>query len=190
MKRVLVIAALCAGVAGTAWAEDKAALVEEGKALIQQFGGTLKTELQTAIKAKGAPYAIEVCNLRAPEIAAQVSSDSGWSVARSSHKLRNPQDNAADAYTAAVIDEFLTRQAAGESAETLAKAEIVEIDGQKQFRLVKAIPTAEVCLACHGSAEVSPEVEVELARLYPEDQARGFSEGEMRGVFTLMKPLN
>ena len=163
MKRVLVLAALCAGVAGAAVAQDKAALAEEGKALIGQFGGALKADLQAAMQAQGAPHAIEVCNLRAPEIAAQVSTDSGWRVGRSSHKLRNPQDNAPDAYTTAAIDEFLAREAAGETAETLAKAEIVEIDGQQQFRLVKAIPTGEVCLNCHGGAEVKPEVEAELA---------------------------
>lgn len=191
MKRVLiaVLAAASATVAaGMATAADKAALVEEGKVLMQQFGGALKAELQAAIKERGAPYAIEVCNIRAPEIASTVSRGSGWKVARSSHKLRNP-DNVPDTNTAAVIDDFLARQSAGESAETLVRAEIVDEDGGQVFRLVKAIPTGELCLNCHGGAEVEPAVAEQLAKLYPEDRARGFKAGEMRGVFTLVKPL-
>ncbi len=57
------------------------------------------------------------------------------------------------------------------------------------FRMVKAIPTGEICLVCHGGAEVKPEVEARLAELYPDDRARGFGPGEMRGVFTLSKLL-
>ncbi|SEG05785.1 Protein of unknown function [Jhaorihella thermophila] len=190
MKRDFSIALLAAMLcAGAASAQDKAGLVEEAKTLIQQFGGTLKAELQAAMKEKGPVHAIEVCNTRAPEIAARISADSGWSVGRSSHRLRNPA-NAPDAYTAAAIEEFLKRQDAGEKPDTLVKAEIVEEDGHKVFRMVKAIPTGGVCLNCHGGDQVKPEVEAALARLYPQDRARGFRSGEMRGVFTLSRRLD
>ncbi len=190
MKKLLVSVILASGMAvGVANAADKAALVEEGKAMIMKYGGSLKGELQAAIKAKGAPHAITVCSIRAPEIGAEVVQDSGWTISRSSHKLRNPA-NAPDEYTAGVIAEFQARQAAGEMAADLVKAEIVEQDGQSMFRMVKAIPTAQVCLNCHGGAEVKPPVVQRLAELYPADQARDFTVGEMRGVFTLFKPLD
>jgi hypothetical protein len=131
--------------------------------------------------------AISVCNERAPAIAAAVSAD-GWTVARSSHKLRNPE-NAPDAFTAEAIAGFLTLQAQGESADVMAKAGITEENGQRIFHFVKAIPTAELCLGCHGGDNVKPEVVAKLAELYPADEARGFSVGEMRGVFTLTKVL-
>ncbi len=44
-------------------------------------------------------------------------------------------------------------------------------------------------LVCHGSAEVPAAVVEKLADLYPEDMARGFAFGDMRGVFTLTKVL-
>ena len=185
---ISVVVATCLSV-GIAHAADKAALVEEGKALMQKYGGTLKAELQSAIKAAGAPQLFESCNTRAPEIGAEASAASGWSVTRSSHKLRNPA-NAPDAYTAAVIDEFLARQDAGEKAADMVKAEIVEENGKSVFRMVKAIPTAEVCLACHGGDQVKQPVLDRLTSLYPQDQARFFNVGEMRGVFTLSKPLD
>ena len=67
---------------------------------------------------------------------------------------------------------------------------IVEEDGQKVFRFVKAIPTAQPCLNCHGGDDVKVEVVEKLAELYPEDTARGFSVDQMRGVFTLSKTLS
>lgn len=189
MLRILLAASVALGVgAGPGVAADKAALAAEGKGLMQAFGKTLKEELMAAVKAKGAPHAIAVCKVKAPAIAAQISAESGWSVGRSSHRLRNP-DNAPDAYTAATIDEFLKRQQAGEKAVDLVKAEIVEEDGGQVFRMVKAIPTGELCLNCHGGDQVKKPVADRLAELYPNDQARGFSMGEMRGVFTLSRQL-
>ena len=45
------------------------------------------------------------------------------------------------------------------------------------------------CLACHGLKEqISPEVQAQLDRLYPEDQATGFNEGDLRGWFWVNVP--
>ncbi len=182
-------AALIASMAfSSALADEKAALLVEGQKLIKQFATELQAELKAAIKANGAPYAIGVCNEKAPEIAANVSEVSGWSVGRSSHKLRNP-GNAPDNYTEIALREFLVRVENGEKPIDLAKAEIVEEGGERIFRMVKAIPTGKVCLNCHGGAEVKQPVVDQLAELYPQDQARGFKVGDMRGVFTLSKVL-
>ena len=170
-------------------AQEMDALKAEAVVVMKQFGGALKKELQTAMKAGGPLRAIPVCNEKAPEIAKRVSSREGWTVRRSSHRLRNPE-NAPDAFTKAAIEDFLAREAKGETAEKLVKAAIVEEDGRKVFRIVKAIPTASICLNCHGGSEVKPEVADLLAKYYPKDEARGFKVGQMRGVFTLSKVLS
>lgn len=187
MKKNLAALLLVSGLAaGSASATDMSALVNEGKSLMAAFGGALKAELTAAVEAGGPVNAIGVCNEVAQSMAAEASAESGWTIARSSHLLRNPE-NAPDAYTAAAIEDFLARQAAGEPAADLVRAEIVEEDGQQVFRMVKAIATGGACLGCHGGDQVSPEVVAKLAELYPNDEARGFSEGEMRGVFTLSR---
>ncbi len=186
-KIAVIIACISAFAAAPAMAKaDMAALAKEGKGVMMKFGKTLKGELQAAVKAKGFGHAVEVCSVKAPEIAEKISASEGWSVARSSHKLRNPH-NAPDAFTAAVIKDFLARQARGEDPKAMVKTAIVEEDGKKVFRMVKAIPTGKLCLNCHGGAEVKPGVEAVLKEHYPEDKARGFKIGEMRGVFTLKK---
>ncbi|MEJ1297544.1 MAG: DUF3365 domain-containing protein [Candidatus Sedimenticola sp. (ex Thyasira tokunagai)] len=65
---------------------------------------------------------------------------------------------------------------------------MVEVAGKKTFRYMKAIPTAELCLGCHGS-EIKPQVTQKLDALYPYDKARGLKAGDIRGVFTLSKTL-
>lgn len=193
MNRILKAAAI--GALGFAAApalaanDDMAALMGEAKGLIESFSGALKGELIAAIKAGGPVNAIGVCNEKAPMIAAEASANPAWTIGRSSHRLRSP-DNVADPFTAAAIEDFLAREAAGEKAADLVTAEIVEENGARMFRMVKAIPTGDACLACHGGDDVAPEVEAKLAELYPDDAARGFQKGQMRGVFTLIKALD
>ncbi|WP_295455719.1 DUF3365 domain-containing protein [uncultured Thiodictyon sp.] len=162
---------------------------EQAKALIQQFAGTLKGELETAMKAGGPTSAIAVCNARAPAIAAELSAKSGWKVARVSLKPRNAKTGQPDAWEQQVLTRFEERKAAGEAVDTLAFGAVVEGDGSKQFRFMKAIPTGEVCLACHGSA-ISHEVAATLDRAYPGDRARGYAVGDIRGAFSLAKPID
>jgi cytochrome c553 len=112
---------------------------------------------------------------------------SGWEVARTSLKPRNP-NNAPDKWETQVLMEFETRKSAGEDPSKLVYTEIVEENGHQVFRMMKAIPTAEVCTKCHGVELQEPVVE-KLDELYPEDQARGYKVGDLRGAFTLKKPL-
>ena len=185
MKPILLTAVLCSlALAAPARAadEDIEALKTEAAEIVASFAQELQGALMTAMKEGGPVNAIDICNEKAPEIAASAAAASGWSVARSSHRLRNPE-NAPDAYTAAAI----AREAAGEPAKGLARAEIVEEGGRQVFRFVKAIPTGQPCLNCHGGEDVKPEVVAKLAELYPDDAARGFSVDQMRGVFTLSK---
>lgn len=192
MKSILMTAALC-GLAMSAPAfaadDDVAALTAEAAQIVGAFSDELRSELMAAMKEGGPVNAISVCNEKAPAIAASHAQTSGWSVARSSHKLRNPE-NAPDAFTAATIADFVAREEAGELATALGRAEIVEENGQRVFRFVKAIPTGQPCLNCHGGDEVKPEVVAKLSELYPTDAARGFSVDQMRGVFTLSKVLD
>lgn len=187
--KLTAIVAVCAIFTTPVLAEDMKSLAMEGKGVIKAFGGTLKKELVSAMKSGGPIKAVKVCNIVAPEIASKVSADKGWTVSRSSHKLRNPK-NKPDDFTRAAIEDFLAREQGGEKAVDLVKTAIVEENGKKIFRMVKAIPTGGVCLKCHGGNSVSPETVAILKEHYPEDQARGFTAGQMRGVFTLQKVLS
>ena len=61
------------------------------------------------------------------------------------------------------------------------------VDGRRVFRYMKAIGTQPVCTACHGAA-IAPGVAAALDDLYPEDRARGFGVGDIRGAFSIVQP--
>lgn len=179
----ILVAALAARADTDIEARSKGSL-----AVIKQFGGSLKAELQGAMKASGPIGAIEVCSEKAPAIAARHGEETGWDIGRTSLKYRNP-DNAPDDWERAVLRSFEERKAAGEDVAKMVHAEFTEQEGRKVFRYMKAIPTGEVCLNCHGGDTVKPEVAAKLAESYPDDKARGFAVGDIRGAFTIVQPV-
>ena len=159
-------------------------LKAEAVSIVKQFGGELKPRLKQAMKTKGPVHAIDVCSKQAPEIADKLTKQTGWHVKRVSLKPRNSTRAVADEWESRVLKQFDQRQAQGESADTLVKAEIVN----GQFRFMKAQAVGAVCMNCHAS-EINPNVEAKLKQLYPEDKARGYSPGQIRGAFSLARDL-
>lgn len=155
---------------------------------VADFAGALKAELTAAMQAGGPLNAIEVCHTRAPAIADAVSLDSGMSISRVSLRNRNP-GNAPTDWQAAVLRDFETRLAAGAAADALSWQEIVQTEGAREYRFMQAIPTAPMCLACHGEG-IALTVAEKIAELYPEDQATGYREGDIRGAFVVTSQLD
>lgn len=160
---------------------------QKGGEIIKAFSEDLKNVLMKGMKEQGPVETITACNGAAPGLAETHSKASGWQVGRTSLKVRNPK-NAPDAWETAVLKEFETRKAAGEDPMKLAKSEVVEENGHKVFRMMKAIPMADACTKCHGETLEKP-VAAKVDEHYPKDQARGFKAGDLRGAFTLKKPL-
>ena len=183
-NKLFMFAALSA-ISAQALASD--ALQQEARGIAKAFGGELKAEVQKSMKAGGPVPTIAICHDKAPKIAAAAAKKSGWDVSRTSLKIRNPE-NAADAWETKVMQAFEARQAKGEALNGMDYAETVETDGKKTFRYMMAIPTGKPCLHCHA-AEIKAPVEASLKELYPNDQARGFKLGDMRGAFSLSKGL-
>jgi hypothetical protein len=182
--------ALTLSLSGNAMAEDAApadALAAQARGIAGKFADKLKGELMGAMKADGPVKAVEVCKVVAPAIAGEASAD-GWTVRRTSLKLRNAKAEP-DKWERQTLEMFEVDKANGADVTKLERAEIVDTGGVRTFRYMKAIPTAaEPCLACHGGSIAEP-VKAKLAELYPRDRATGYNAGDIRGAFTLSKPL-
>ncbi|TAN63014.1 MAG: DUF3365 domain-containing protein [Magnetospirillum sp.] len=190
MLRFAPLPALClvlASVVPAVAADDLAPQKAEATAIVKEYGGRLQGELKAAMESGGPVAAITVCNQRSPAIAADMSARTGWMVARTSLKPRNSA-SAPTVWEEGVMRDFERRIAAGEPVADLARAEVVEEGGAPLFRFAKAVPTAELCLNCHGS-ELKPETQAALRHLYPTDTATGFKVGDMRGIFSLSKRM-
>ncbi|MBN8913603.1 MAG: DUF3365 domain-containing protein [Rhizobiales bacterium] len=163
-------------------------LAASARAASIELGGKLKARLEVALKDGGPQAALAVCKTAAPGIAADLSDSFGGKVGRTALKVRNPE-NAPDVFEAAVLKRFVDEVSKGADVSKLEHAEVVDVDGQRMFRYMKAIPMAAApCAVCHGTA-VAPDVLQSIRDLYPDDQATGFKPGEIRGAFTVVKPL-
>jgi Protein of unknown function (DUF3365) len=182
---LLLLPALLLG-AAPAQSDDEA-MVEQARAAVTAFSATLKQELTDAMEAGGTQSAIKICNSSAPGIAQKVSLEQGMTLTRVSERYRNP-NNAPNAWQSEVLDSFATLLADGAPIDSLEWNEVVGIDGGKEFRYMKAIPTGTLCLACHGT-NLRSEVVDTIAELYPGDLATDFSVGDLRGAFVVTRRI-
>lgn len=180
---------LLAGCAAAPTAEEQAAMAADARKASGQLIQTLGGELKTALGDKGPEGAISVCKTRAPQIAAQVSKQSGFQVKRVSPKNRNPA-GVPDAWEAQAQAGLEKRLAAGEKPETLDTWQVVQTQQGKVFRYAKALPVQQVCLTCHGDpATIAEGVKARLAAEYPLDKATGYAPGMIRGIVSIQRPL-
>jgi hypothetical protein len=189
MHRLLIVIALGLTLsAPTGYAADYSDEIDASRKTAKEFMQTLKKELQSSMREGGPVNAVSVCNLTAPAIANTYSVRNGWEVGRTSLKLRNP-NNAPDAWERSVLEAFEERKLSGEDPAQMEFHEVVRVNGDKQLRYMKAIPTSQPCLACHGET-MDSIVKTRLEILYPDDQALGYRLGDIRGAFTITQPLS
>lgn len=155
------------------------AFEEKARIAISDYASSLKSALIEAMQTGGPQKAVEVCNTEAPEIAARLSQQHDLNISRTSLKPRNTA-NTPDDWERDVLQTFEQRHAEGESIDTL----IAKTESGSQMRLMKAIPTGELCLTCHGE-NVAPELQSLIDKYYPDDKATGFQAGDIRGAFSV-----
>ncbi len=161
------------------------ALRADAAVAVQRFGRQLQGELQQAMAEGGPLQAVAVCHLRAPAIADELSEETGFQLARVSLKHRNPERGQPSDWQREVLEIFERRLAAGASAGELAFSSTAE----GEYRFMKAIPTAPLCLTCHGTA-IEPRLQADLTALYPQDLATGYQAGELRGAFVALRKVD
>lgn len=164
--------------------QDQEVLTAEAMVISQNFVGELLPTLQQALQSGGPANAIEVCSQRAPQIAAELSVSSGWTVKRVSLKPRNASSATPDAWERRILQRFDRRQQSGEEAADLHTSAVVG----NEYRFMKAQPVMPLCLTCHGD-NLATEVSQALSDFYPADLATGYSAGQVRGAISLRKEL-
>lgn len=139
------------------------------------LAGTLMAALTEELEVGGPAGAVDICRDMAPMLSAHAQEESGVRIGRTSHRLRNP-DNRPPDWAAEIVDGRVT------DLTTL-----VGPDGE--LGVMMPIRVAAPCLACHGPREALDEaVRASISEAYPNDQAVGFAEGDLRGWFWVEVP--
>lgn len=135
----------------------------------------LMGELSAALDQDGPAGGIAVCREKAPEVAADVSGMYGVRIGRTSHLLRNPA-NVAPAWA----DPFVS---------DLEEDPVYLAGPGGELGALLPIRLKAECQMCHGPVEtIDDEVMAAITGAYPEDQAVGFFEGDLRGWFWVEVP--
>ncbi len=158
---------------------DNGGMQQISSLLIDNFMKDLKAELMKGVKEGGFANAINVCQVKAPEIAEIYHSDK-WSIKRVTNKPRN-QNNIANEHELEILALF---------ADSLKKLE--QFDewkdpaNKKDYYFYKPIYTGKLCLKCHGdSKSIDEKAAIAVKEKYPEDKAIDYKEGDLRGMFVV-----
>lgn len=190
MNKKLALFASLILMTSAVYAEDISKYQDESRAVAMPFLKQLGAVNQKAVSEGGPESAIKVCKDVAPQMASDISRQTGWKLTRVSLKVRNPLLGTPDAWEQKSLQEFEARAAKGEKPETMEVAEIVQEPAGKYFRFIKAIPVQAGCVACHGSVEqIADNVKVRLHEEYPHDKATGYNVGQIRGAVSIKRPM-
>jgi hypothetical protein len=193
MKRRIILGlllGLALPAAGQGDDEELRRHTEEVRRIAGHLLAQIRGEVTKEMEHGGPLRSVIVCKYSVPEITSSLSRKSGMRVSRVTLKARNPALALPDPWEQRVLMDFDRRAAKGEKAETLEHSEIV-VEPQGRFlRYMKAIPVAQVCTTCHGTAEtLTDAIKAQLATEYPHDRATGYSVGQVRGGVTVKRAL-
>jgi hypothetical protein len=159
---------------------------DEVTALLQK---RLGSQLKTAMQSGGPVAGIQVCQQIGQSLTNSINEKlDGVLVTRTSLRIRNPK-NAPTTADRQVMEGWL-KQVADTGGGKLPQNEIVRRDDGSVV-VYKPILTQQLCMKCHGEpATFTPELISLIKKHYPDDQATGFKEGSLRGVFKAIFPKN
>jgi hypothetical protein len=103
-------------------------------------------------------------------------------VRRVTHRPRNPQ-NRADTNELAIIRRFEAELSKGSTPNAVVTAN--KPDSFTYYApIVLNLP---LCLSCHGQpgTDIKPDVLAQIKKTYPADEATGFKQGELRGLWSV-----
>ena len=164
--------------------EETTVISEDSKETLQKYAvetkGVLGKNLMNAINTQGTEKAIEFCSTKAIVLTDSMGTAFVATLKRVSDKPRNPLNKATENET-----DFIN-----ELKEKISKDEKMTpkfTESESKITGYFPIETNAMCLQCHGSKDldIKPNVLKKIVQLYPKDQATGYKENEIRGIFVV-----
>ncbi|HRO47878.1 DUF3365 domain-containing protein [Agriterribacter sp.] len=151
----------------------------QGDSIIKATFDTLRNALTIAIHNKGLQGAVAYCNENAYPVTAVLASGN-ITIKRVAEKYRNPK-NAPDSTDAIQWRVFTAAKANGDSLQPAI------IAGKNIVHYYKPILLQPMCSACHGKTgkDIPLPVAATIDSLYPNDKAKDFTVGDLRGMWKI-----
>jgi nitrate reductase cytochrome c-type subunit len=139
----------------------------------------LGLNLIEAIQKNGTIDALSFCSINAIPLTDSMSTKHNAIIKRVSDKNRNPE-NKANTEEIKYIEFYKTQIATNQEIKP------TTINKDNKIHFYYPITTNAMCLQCHGTTEnIASEVRSKILKLYPNDMAIGYSENEVRGIWSI-----
>jgi hypothetical protein len=163
----------------------KSALRSDAKTFMESLKSVLIKEIQT----HGIVSAVSVCSDTAQLLTNNYGISKGIYIKRVSFKNRNPM-NVPDEFETKVLKMFEELHSKNQIKPETEYVELIEENGISKVRYMKPILVQPECLNCHGAEEqISPQVKDVINKIYPDDKAKGYQMGDLRGAVSIQKTL-
>ncbi len=161
--------------------EDSSLYLARGKELALSTFSAMSSELLAAMQRGGVEEAARYCNLAAYPLVDSLSKVHEADIRRTSLKVRNPKNKP----TEAEQQQLLAFQQLFEAGSPMAP--VVRPVDANTVAFYAPIQIQPLCLQCHGKmGETLKEADYAVIKeLYPEDAAIGYSEGDLRGIWSI-----
>ncbi len=161
---------------------EKTQYTDRGKTIAAATFSTLSARLTKALEEGGVSNAVQYCNLAAMPLVDSLSTVHNATIRRTSLKVRNPQNQPTEWEKKTLLD-FETKDKAGEELKP-----IVQMLDDQTVAFAAPIRIMPLCVQCHGKEgeTMSAENTTFIKGLYPGDQATGYAEGDLRGMWSVV----
>ena len=156
--------------------------MQQGSAIADKAAQELLTALKVAVEKQGISGAVEFCKVQAIPLTASAAGAGHTNVKRTSLRLRNPE-NAPTETEQQLLEAYAYNTEHGLPMEPNVQRT------EKQYLLYTRpiIINSPLCLQCHGDTQkgIAPETLQLIDSLYPQDEARGYQMGDVRGMWSI-----
>ena len=153
----------------------------EGNRIAMETQQVLASRLKTAIENNGIPQALKYCNVHAFPIVDSLEKEHGVDIKRASFSVRNPKDKP-DKKETEILERYENKIASGNTPTPE-----VSLINEKVHFARPIIISNQLCLNCHGKVgeDINQQHYKVIQALYPEDEAIGYSLGDLRGIWSI-----
>lgn len=161
--------------------ETRQKYLKQGKTIASATFAALSGNLQAALQRGGVEEAAPYCQTVAMPLVDSLSEVYDARIRRTSLKVRNPQDEPT-AEERRILEAYHRQAEAGKAL----KPQIHRMENG-EIGFFAPIHVMSLCLKCHGKVgeDLSAKDYALIKELYPQDEAIGYAEGDLRGMWSI-----
>ena len=160
---------------------QKEEYILKGKEIANATASAMLAEVGKNMQQGGVGQTVSFCSEQAEFLTHEMAQKNGVTIKRTSHLIRN-EKNKPNAREQEMISHFLKMKAEAKELKPM-----VEKNNYGTVQFYAPIMVAQKCTLCHGvlGETLSVQSDSIIKTVYPKDQAIGFRENDIRGIWSI-----